>query len=112
MSTYEILPPALPRADTRLIHSSRDGELGGGVTYELQYMSRVGQEWILIDTKTPNKTLLGLLPGHTYDFRVRALNSTGWGEFSPVTEFRTPSDKNRGGGTTTNSSSGGSTDTS
>lgn len=92
------IPPALSAACLfEFMFSSRDGQLGGGVTYELQYRSRVGQDWILIPTKTPNKTLTGLVPGHVYDFRVRAVNSAGWGEFSSVTELNTPSEKAKGG---------------
>lgn len=41
--------------------------------------------------------LTGLLPGHLYDFRVRAVNSAGWGDFSSVTELLTPSETHRGG---------------
>lgn len=66
------------------------------MTYELQYRSRVGQDWILVPTKTPNKILTGLLPGQTYDFRVRALNSAGWGDFSSVVELRMPSERKEG----------------
>lgn len=94
-----VLSAAAP-ACFEFVSSSRDGNLGGGVTYELQYRSRVGQDWILIPTKTSNKILTGLVPGHVYDFRVRAVNAAGWGEFSSVTELKTPSDKAKGGGKT------------
>lgn len=90
--------------------SSRDGQLGGGVTYELQYRSRVGQDWIPIPTKTPNKTLTGLVPGHVYDFRVRAVNSAGWGDFSSVTELNTPSEKTKGGAKAVEQEDNGVTD--
>ncbi|CAN0083379.1 unnamed protein product, partial [Sphacelaria rigidula] len=66
---------------------------GGGVTYELQYRSRVGQDWIAVPTKMPTKILTGLLPNHIYDFRVRANNSAGWGDYSEVTELQTPSER-------------------
>lgn len=67
------------------------------MTYELQYRSRVGQDWILVQTKTPNKILTSLLPGQVYDFRVRATNSAGWGDFSPTVELQMPSERKTGG---------------
>lgn len=79
-----------------MMESSRDGKLGGGVTYELQYRSRVGQDWILMPTKTPNKILTGLSPGQLYDFRVRALNAAGWGDFSAMVEITMPKDRKTG----------------
>lgn len=88
---------SLSRLKTVGVDSSRDGKLGGGVTYELQYRSRVGQDWVLVPTKTPNKILTGLLPRQLYDFKVRALNSAGWGEFSPTIELQMPSERKRGG---------------
>ena len=67
------------------------------MTYELQYRSRVGQDWILVPTKTPNKILTGLYPGQMYDFKVRARNSAGWGDFSPTVELQMPSERTKGG---------------
>lgn len=75
--------------------SSSAGKLGGGVTYELQYRSRTGQDWIVVATKTSNKILTGLMPGQTYGFRVRALNSAGWGDFSETTELVMPSERKK-----------------
>ena len=48
------------------------------------------QDWVLVPTKTPNKILTGLSPGHLYSFRVRAVNSEGWGDFSSDTEVQMP----------------------
>lgn len=49
------------------------------------------QDWVVVPTKTPNKILTGLSPGHLYSFRVRAVNSEGWGAFSSDTEVQMPS---------------------
>lgn len=66
------------------------------MTYELQYRSRVGQDWIAVQTKMPTKILTGLLPSHTYDFRVRATNAAGWSDYSAITELKTLSEKQKG----------------
>lgn len=92
-STHSLFPL---KTWSAMLDSSRDGKLGGGVTYELQYRSRVGQDWILMPTKTPNKILTGLSPGQVYDFRVRALNSAGWGDFSAMVEVQMPSERKAG----------------
>lgn len=98
--SFAILPSNHPfvshTTSSTLLNSSKDGKLGGGVTYELQYRSRVGQDWILVPTKTPNKILTGLSPGQVYDFRVRAFNSAGWGEFSAIVELQMPSERRTG----------------
>lgn len=70
--------------------SSRDGKLGGGVAYELHYRPRAGQDWISVATKTPNKILTGMNTGDWYDFKVRAVNSAGNGDFSSTTAFQMP----------------------
>ncbi|CAM9774379.1 unnamed protein product [Discosporangium mesarthrocarpum] len=80
------------------ITSSCDGKLGGGVTYELRYRSREGQDWVTIPTKTPTKIISGLLPSHTYDFQARAGNAAGWGEYSPTCVLVTPGEKKVVGG--------------
>lgn len=85
---------SVPTCRKRYVGSSRDGTLGG-VTYELQYRSKVMQDWALVPTKTPNKILTGLSPGHVYFFRVRAANSEGWGDFSSDTEFKMPTHSER-----------------
>lgn len=87
----------LSRLKTVGVCSSREGKLGGGVTYELHYRSRAGQDWILVPTKTPNKILTGLVPGQLYDFKVRALNCAGLGEFSPTVDLQMPSERRRDG---------------
>lgn len=65
------------------------------MTYELQYRSKIMQDWVSVPTKVPNKILTGLSPGHLYYFRVRAVNSEGWGEFSSDTEVKMPSEREK-----------------
>lgn len=78
---------------------SRDGRLGGGLSYELSYLSRVGQDWIAVPTKMRTKILARLLPNRTCDFRVRAKNSAGWGDYSETNELQTPCGRSKVGGT-------------
>lgn len=94
---YPVFHPLSPTCCNVAARSSTDGKLGEGVTYELQYCSRTGQDWILVPTKMPNKILTGLSPDELYFFRVRAVNSAGWGDFSAVTEFQMPRARDKGG---------------
>ena len=61
--------------------------------YQLQFRTTGSANWITITsdgtTATPNYAFRALQPNTSYDFRVRAINNVGAGNYSTVLTFRT-----------------------
>jgi len=60
---------------------------GDRATYEWQY-SQVGEPWIDMEpTRQAKKTIDGLVPGRSYQFRVRSVTQAGRSDFGQAVSF-------------------------
>uniref|UniRef100_A0A7S2V2W8 Fibronectin type-III domain-containing protein n=1 Tax=Fibrocapsa japonica TaxID=94617 RepID=A0A7S2V2W8_9STRA len=69
--------------------------LSPSTTYELTYrrltkFDKREPQWVSEELQTSMKTLTGLQPNATYELKVRAQNSAGWGEYSGISSVHMP----------------------
>ena len=83
----------------KIVASWRSYWLPPGTTFQLCYRIKPDGEgkgvdrWSSETVHGHSKTLTGMQDSSIYELRVRAQNSAGWSEFSPVSSVTTPKPK-------------------